>query len=99
MAPKLDESLPDLGDLDRVREPRPVEVALVDDEDLRLVLEAAERLGVDHAVAVALVLGPLGVLRLRVTPPAAARAARAERCERAVLDRLERASVAKGQLP
>ena len=44
----------DLRDLDRVGEPGAVVVALMRDEDLRLVLEAAEGGGVDDAVAVAL---------------------------------------------
>ncbi len=41
-----------------------VMVALRRDEDLRLVLEAAERLGVDDAVAVALERRPQGAVRL-----------------------------------
>ena len=41
-------------DLERVREARAVVVALGRDEDLRLVLEPAEALGVQDAVAVAL---------------------------------------------
>ena len=44
----------DLRDLDRVGEPGAVVVALMRDEDLRLVLQAAEGGGVDDAVAVAL---------------------------------------------
>src|SRR6476660_6763109 len=44
----------DLGDLERVRQPGSVVVALGRHEHLRLVLEAAERLGVDDPVAVAL---------------------------------------------
>jgi len=50
----------DLRDLKRVREPRAVVVALVVYEDLRLVLEAAEGLAVDDAVAVALESGSEG---------------------------------------
>ena len=45
----------DLRDLDRVRQPRAVVVALVVDEDLRLVFQPAEGGGVDDALAVALV--------------------------------------------
>ena len=41
-------------DLERVREPRAVVVALGRDEHLRLVLEPPERLGVHDPVAVAL---------------------------------------------
>jgi hypothetical protein len=44
----------DLRDLERVRQPRAEVVALGRDEDLRLVHEPAERLGVDDPVAVAL---------------------------------------------
>src|SRR3546814_7983890 len=44
----------DLRHLDAVREPRPVIVALMLDEDLRLVLEAPERRGMDDPIAVAL---------------------------------------------
>ena len=44
----------DLRDLDRVGEPGAVVVALMRDEDLRLVLQAAEGGGMDDAVAVAL---------------------------------------------
>ncbi len=56
-------------DLKGVRQPRAVVVALGRDEDLCLVLQPAERLGVDDAVAVALVrvaegIGLLGRLPL-----------------------------------
>ena len=44
----------DLGHLDRVRHARAVVVALGRDEDLRLVLQAPERLAVHDPVAVAL---------------------------------------------
>ena len=44
----------DPGDLERVREPRPVVIALGRDEHLRLVLEPPERLAVDDPVAIAL---------------------------------------------
>ncbi len=44
----------DPAGLERVREPRPVVVAFGRDEDLRLVLQPAEGLGVDDPVAVAL---------------------------------------------
>ncbi len=61
----------DLRDLERVREPRAVVVALGRDEHLRLVLQPPERLAVDDPVAVALqrraqaavVLGRLPVRR------------------------------------
>src|SRR5262249_42453542 len=51
----------DLGAFERVREPVPVVVALVVDEDLGLVLEAAERSRVHDAVAVALEGGAVGM--------------------------------------
>ena len=65
----------DLAALERVREPVPVVVALVVDEDLRLVLEPAERARVHDAVAVALERGAVGVLglaggRARASAPA-----------------------------
>src|SRR5580765_3103075 len=44
----------DLGDLQRVREPRAVVIARRREEDLRLVLQPAERLGVDDAIAIPL---------------------------------------------
>ena len=44
----------DLGHLERVRQPRAVVIALRRDEDLRLVLQAPERLGVHDPVAIAL---------------------------------------------
>ena len=47
----------DLRDFERMGEARAVVVALGGDEDLRLVFETAERLGVDDAVAVADELG------------------------------------------
>ena len=47
----------DLSRLERVGQPRPVMVAHVIDEDLRLVFEPAERCTVDDAVAVALKSG------------------------------------------
>ena len=61
----------DLRHLERVRQPRAVVVAARREEHLRLVLQAAERLGVDDAVAVALERRPDGVLRLGAQPAAA----------------------------
>ena len=61
----------DAGGLERVREPRAVVVALRVDEDLRLVLEAPERLAVDDPVAVALERRPEpAFLFLRMRTPA-----------------------------
>src|SRR5262245_14812936 len=56
----------DLAALDRVREPVPIVIALVVDEHLRLVLEAAERARMDDAIAVARKCGAVGVLGLGV---------------------------------
>src|SRR5205085_8809396 len=52
-------------------EARAVVVALVEDEDLRLVLEATEGRRVHDAVAVALELAPGRGRRFRVQPPPA----------------------------
>ncbi len=60
----------DLRDLEGVRQPRAVQVALVVDEDLGLVHEAPERGGVHDAVAVSLVLGAVARRRLRKAPAA-----------------------------
>src|SRR6188508_1367321 len=49
----------DAARLERVREPGAVVVALRRDEDLRLVLQAPERLRVHDPVAVALERGPV----------------------------------------
>ena len=54
--------------LERVGEPRPVVVALGGDEDLRLVLEAPERLRVGDPVAVALKRGPDRAVGLGLEP-------------------------------
>jgi hypothetical protein len=56
----------DLRDLHRVGEPRAVVVAETVDEDLRLVLQAPERGGVDDPIPVALKRGAVGMLRLLV---------------------------------
>lgn len=62
----------DLCDLQRMGQPGPVVIALVEDEDLGLVLEAAERGGMDHPVAVAPEWAPGPAWRLRDQPAAAA---------------------------
>jgi hypothetical protein len=59
-----------LRDLERVRQPRAVQVALVVDEDLGLVHEAAEGRGVHDPVAVALILRAVPRRRFREAPPA-----------------------------
>ena len=85
----------DLGDLERVGQPRAVVVALGRDEDLRLVLQAPEGLGVHDPVAVALqrraqaavLLGPRAPRRLR---------ARRQRREPRVLERAPARGVGRG---
>ena len=71
----------DLGDLQRVREARPEEVALVIDEDLRLVDQPPKAARVHDAVPVALVLTAVGVGRLRVTPAPAPTFVGSPRCQ------------------
>ena len=79
----------DLADLERVREPDPVVVALGREEHLRLVLQPAERLRVDDAVAVALEAGPeRGRAARRRSRPFARRGQRGVRRERLALDLL-----------
>ena len=69
-AERAGERAGDLADLDRMGEPGAVVVALVEDEDLGLVLEAAEGARMDDAVAVALELaaGRRGRLAVQPTP-------------------------------
>ena len=55
----------DLRHLQRVRQPRPIVIAGRREEHLRLVLEAAKRLAVDDAIAVALKRRPDVVFTLR----------------------------------
>ena len=59
----------DPADLERVGQPGAVVVALGGDEDLRLVLQPPERLGVDDAIAVALERRPKRAVRLLDPPP------------------------------
>jgi hypothetical protein len=56
----------DLRDLDGVRQARPVEVALVIDEHLRLVNQAPERGRMDDAIAIPLILAAQHRCRLGV---------------------------------
>ena len=58
----------DLRHLEGVGETGAVEIPLVVDEDLGLVLEAAEGGAVDHPVTIALVLAPAAGRRLRPAP-------------------------------
>jgi hypothetical protein len=62
-----------------VRQPRAVEVALVDDENLRLVTEPPEGLRVKNAVAVLLEEGPVSGMLLRIFVPDAVVATNRER--------------------
>ena len=59
-----------LRHLDRVGQPRPVVISLVIDEDLRLVLQAAEGRGMDDPVPVAREGRARRRVRLRHQPPA-----------------------------
>ena len=61
----------DLGHFQGVRQAGAVVVVGLGDEHLRLVHQPAKGGGVDDAVAVALVEGAVGVLRLGMTPAAA----------------------------
>lgn len=72
---------PDRGHLKGVGQPGAVVVGRAVDEDLGLVLQAAETLAVDHAVAVALEVGAVLVRGLAVAPAAAVRAAHGVRGE------------------
>ena len=72
----------DLRHLDRVRDACAVQVALVVDEHLGLVDEAAESVGVDDAIAVALELAAKLRLRLGVVPSARLLIVRCVRGER-----------------
>ena len=58
----------DLGNLERMRQARPIQVALVIYEHLGLVNKPPERGGMDDAIAVALVLAAVNGVRLAVAP-------------------------------
>ena len=60
-----------LRHLQRVGHPGAVVVALVFHKNLCLVLQPAERSGMDQPVPVALITGPGGAFRFRIKPPAA----------------------------
>ena len=83
-AERAGERAGDLRHFEGVGEPRAVVVALVEDEDLRLVLEPAEGGRVDDAVAVAAERRCGFCSGLRMEPPAAlrriARVGRARAC-------------------
>src|SRR5262249_22248444 len=64
----------DLRDLERVGEPRAVVIAARRDEDLRLVAQAAKRLGVHDPVAVALQRRAQPAVRLLAGPDGRVRA-------------------------
>ena len=63
----------DLGNLERVRQSCPVQVAFMINEDLCLVHEAPKRRRMNNAIPVALVFTPIGCVRLIDTPAAAGR--------------------------
>ena len=79
----------DLRHLERVREPGPVVIPLRREEDLRLVLQPAERLAVDHPVAVALERRADRILGLGAQPPLGGVALGRLRRQDLVLPRLE----------
>ena len=79
----------DPGRLERVGHPGAVVVAGGVDEDLRLALQPAERLGMDDPVAVALERRPDVGLLLGLQPPAGLVRADRERRERVVLERAD----------
>src|SRR5690349_16429348 len=67
----------DLGDFERMGQPGAIMVAFVEDENLRLVLEATECGGMDDAVAIAAERAAAFARRLGVKPaPAPFRVAR-----------------------
>ena len=82
----------DLRDLERVRQARPVVIAGRREEHLRLVLQPAEGLAVDDAVAVALKRGTDGILGLRTHAPAAVGALRPPAARAISRSRLSRSS-------
>ena len=59
-----------LGDLDRVRQARAVQIAFVVDEYLGFVFQAPKRRAVNDTVAVALVFGAVRRARLGILPAA-----------------------------
>src|SRR5919106_3563868 len=87
----------DLGDLQRVGEPRAVVVAGGREEDLCLVFQAAERLAVDDAIAIVLERWPHVVFGLGLEPAARFGALGGLRRERVALPLLERLTNARQQ--
>ena len=75
---------PDLRDFERMRDARAVQIAFVIHEDLGLVDEAAKRIRMDDAVAIALKLGAKTRWRLGKTPAATLFVDRGVRRERLV---------------
>ena len=59
----------DLGDIEGVREPRHVVVPVGREKDLRLILEAQERFGIDNSIPVPLEIGAHGTRPLLPKPP------------------------------
>ena len=85
----LGDAARDLRDLERVREPRAVVIARRREEDLRLVLQPAERLAVDDAVAIALERRADWILGLGPQPPSRIAALRCLRRQDLMLARFE----------
>ena len=89
----------DAGRLERVRHARAVVVARRVDEDLRLALQAAERLRVQDAVAVALERRADAALVLGARAPARLVRAHGERRERVLLELADARSEGVGNSP
>src|SRR5262249_45640982 len=75
----------DLGSFQCVRQPGPVVIALVVDENLCLVLEPAKRPAVDDPIPVPLERRPERTLRLGIRAPARLRCPRCERRQQIAL--------------
>ena len=88
-AQDLGDGAGDLRHLERVRQPRAVVIAGRREEHLRLVLQPAERLAVDDAIAIALKRRPDVVLGLGAQPAARVGALGRLRREDLALARLE----------
>lgn len=69
----------DLRHFDRVRQPRPIVVAVGSDEDLCLVLQPAKGRRVDDAIAIALEIRTCRARRFRIEPAARRPGVRRER--------------------
>src|SRR2546430_16369431 len=86
---RLGDGATDLRDFQNVCEPRAVVITFRGQENLRLVLEAAKRLAVNDAIAIALIRRPKVVFRFVVIAAARVGALRRARSESIGLDLLE----------